>query len=112
MSIRAVLSDREQWSLFLGHMVLGLLVLGPVLYFATSAVAENEAQEAAAKVELKLDAVKAQIQAVTVQQTATATKLESVDTGVEHVRTELRSVSDKLDRLIERGGNGGGGGYR
>lgn len=100
--IREAMTDRQQWALFIGHMVLGLLVLGPVLYYATAAVATDVARVATDKVDSKVLDIRDTINTIERQQAVNMTKILGIERDLDEIKATQRQTSEKIDRLLER----------
>ncbi len=100
--IKQAMTDRQQWALFIGHLVLGLIVLGPILYFSARALAANEATKAAADVSEKVEEVRVLQNEVRERQATFAADIANIKTELGRLSQGQQTIDSKLDKIIDR----------
>lgn len=102
MSIKETLTNKDQWAAFIGHMMLGMVVLWPIIYASVSSVAQEKVEMSAKDIKHDLSTLNATVQDMKVVQQRNSTNVENIQKEQVNQRESLRDINGKLDRLIER----------
>lgn len=107
--IKRALTDKDQWALFVGHLVLALIVLWPILYFSVGSVASNAAEEKVTSIKTEIKEVTSSITTIERQQAINIEKIKNIEGDVDEIKEGQKEANKKLDELLRAVLNGNSG---